>query len=185
MTPGTKNTCTLQDGVAIMELTHGKSMRMAEKDLPLLAPHKWFALRKRNATTWYAVANVRRQDDGRRAALGAHRLIMGLDFGDPREVDHINGDGLNNLRSNLRVTDGAGNQHNLHGKRRWLDGRAPTSRFPGVSWSRQASKWCAQICLRRQRIHLGFYDMESDAAKAYLWAKAARDAGGTCEEIQL
>jgi len=111
----------------------------------------------------------------------AHRLLKGLGFGDPREVDHIDGDGLNNLQSNMRVVDSAGNKHNQHGKHRL--GKEPTSAYPGVCWHKVKSKWHARIKLAWQQIHLGLWDAESDAAEAYRRAKAVRDAGGTREDI--
>lgn len=108
---------------------------------------------------------------------------MGLGKGDPL-VDHIDGDGLNNLLSNLRVTDNAGNAHNRHGKRRRRDGSPPTSLHPGACWDKRAAKWCARIMLDSRGMHLGYFDDEADAADAYAEAKAARDAGGTKEDIR-
>jgi hypothetical protein len=175
-----KNAFTIQNGVATVRLTQDKSTRVAELALPFLATHRWCAVRAK--WTWYAATTVRRPD-GRRTMLMLHRLLCGLDFGDPREVDHIDGDGLNNLPSNLRVTDGAGNQHNLHMKCR-KRGEVPTSRFQGVSWHKMDLKWRAGIGLAGRRIHLGLHDREEDAAEAYLRAKAVRDAGGTETEVR-
>ena len=175
-----KNAFTIRNGVATVRLTQGKSMRVAEDALPLLAPHRWCVIR--GGETWYAVTTVRRPD-GRRTTLILHRLLCGLDFGDPREVDHIDGDGLNNLPSNLRVVDHAGNQHNLHMKCR-KRGEVPTSHFQGVSWHKGDRKWRAGIGLAGRRIHLGHFYAEEDAAEAYRYAKAVRDAGGAEAEVR-
>jgi len=77
-------------------------MFVNEADLTLLVPYRWRAHRSNH--TFFAAAHAR-HPDGSWATLWAHRILMGLDFGDKREVDHIDGDGLNNRRSNLRVTD--------------------------------------------------------------------------------
>lgn len=176
-----KNDFTIADGVATVELTQGKSMWATVEALPFLAPYRWYALH--HGRTWYAVTNVR-LPDGRRTALKAHRLLYGLESEDPRQIDHIDGNGLNNLPSNLRITDAVGNANNRHGKRRWLDGAPPTSRFPGVYWNKSKSKWRVQIKLAGRHIHLGYFDIEADAAEMYLRAKAIRDAGGSREEIR-
>jgi hypothetical protein len=175
-----KNDFTIRDGVAVVELTQGRSMLVAEAALSLIAPRRWRA--QRNRRTWYAVTNVR-LPDGRKGRLYAHRLLCQLDFGDPREGDHIDGDGLNNLPSNLRVTDSIWNNYNRR-KPRWHDGRAPTSRYPGVYWDKDKTKWRTRIKLAGRTIYLGLYTDESSAAEAYRRAKAVRDAGGTREEVR-
>ena len=173
-----KNAFTIRNGVATVRLTQGMSMRVAEDALPLLAPHRWCARRGRR--TWYAVTNVR-LPDGRGTTLYIHRLLLGLKFCDPRQIDHLDGNGLNNTSTNLRVTDSTGNNHNQHGKYR-RNGRDPTSRFPGVDWTR--SRWRAAIGFAGRCIHIGYFDVEEDAAEAYMCAKAVRDAGGTEGEIK-
>jgi len=178
---GMRNDFIIRGGIAIVELTQGRSMRVVEEALPTLAPYRWCVCRNRH--TFYAVTSIRRAG-GRRTALAAHRLLTGLDFGDPREVDHFDGDGLNNLPDNLRVTDGTGNQYNHHGKSRYRDGRAPTSMFPGVHWDKVHGKWQARIRFTGRRICLGYYDNEAAAVAAYLRAKAVRDTGGTEAEIR-
>jgi len=176
-----KNDFTVRDGIATVELTQGRSMRVVEAALPFLAPHRWCV--QRGNITWYAVTEVRRPD-GHRERLYVHRLLCQLDYGDPREVDHFDGDGLNNLPANLRVTDSTGNNHNRHGKFRWHDGRATTSRYPGVYWEKGKAKWCARIEFAGRGIHLGLFAAEEDAAKTYVRAKAVRDAGCTRDEIR-
>lgn len=176
-----KNKYKVSNGVATVELTQGQVMLVSEIVLPLLSPHRWVAHRRRN--TFYVTTNIR-LPDGCWKTLDVHRLLMGLDFGDPRQVDHINGDGLNNLFSNLRTTDHARNAHNQHGKQPHKHGETPTSRFPGVCWDKKRKKWHTQIMLSGRIIHLGRYDIEEDAAETYIRAKAVRGADGTREEIK-
>jgi len=176
-----KNDFTIAGGVATIELTQSKSMRATVDALPLLAPYRWCALH--HGRTWYAVTNVR-LPDGHRTKIKAHRLLYGLGIRDPRKIDHIDGDGLNNLPFNLRITDAVGNANNRHGKRHQLDGTPPTSEFPGVCWDKSKSKWRVQIKLTGRNIHLGYFDIEADAAEAYLRAKAVRDTGGTMSSVR-
>ena len=74
------------------------------------------------------------------------------------EVDHINGDGLNNLRSNLRFCTTSENHANMHARR----GR---SQFKGVSL--HYKRWAATIHKDGRREYLGTFDTEIEAAKEY------------------
>lgn len=95
-----------------------------------------------------------------------HRVILGLTAQDP-DVDHIDGDGLNNRRSNLRLASKAQNHRNTRKPLR-ANGGAPSSRFKGVSWDAARSKWRAQIQIGGgNNKFLGRFDAEADAAKAY------------------
>jgi len=183
------NSFSIKDGIVRIKFRSGVG-HVVEADLTLLEADgvefisigRWYALSSKN--TFYMVAHARRAD-GSRTKVEAHRLIMGLCHGDRREVDHRDGDGLNNRRSNLRVTDSAGNQHNQRGKHPRHAGKTPTSRYPGVCWNKARGKWQSGICLAGREIHLGRYDVEEDAATAYIRAKAARDAGGTPAEVRV
>lgn len=89
-----------------------------------------------------------------------HRFILGLKKGDPY-VDHIDHDGLNNCRSNLRLSTGAQNQANRRPNRKG------SSRYKGVSWHSAKQKWMACIGIDYKTVHLGYFDKEEDAALAY------------------
>jgi hypothetical protein len=102
-----------------------------------------------------------------REGLAMHRLILGLSLGDPDQIDHINGDKLDNRRSNLRIATRSQNLANQQKSR-----GATSSRYKGVHWDRSKQKWRATI--RSQ--HLGCFASEEDAARAY--NRAARQAWG-------
>lgn len=89
-----------------------------------------------------------------------HRLIAGLDRGDPRVVDHINGIRLDNRRANLRVITHAENMQNRTAN------RAGSSRFRGVSWYAARNKWMAFGAVNGRRHHLGYFADEGEAALA-------------------
>ncbi len=83
------------------------------------------------------------------------------------QVDHINGDRIDNRIDNLRDVTGTINQRN-----RLRGNRGSSSRLLGVSWHPGTSKWRSQISINRQTRHLGLFDTETAAHAAYLDAKA-------------
>ncbi len=91
-----------------------------------------------------------------------HRFILGLCDG--QRCDHKDNNGLNNQRSNLRIATAGQNQHNS-GCRKYKGMRS--SRFKGVHWAKNARKWLAQITANRKHYHLGLFENEEDAARAY------------------
>lgn len=91
-----------------------------------------------------------------------HRVIakrVGLDCS--YEIDHVNGDRLDNRRCNLRAATRSQNSYNA--KRR----RDNTSGFRGVCWDKRRSKWQASIKFGGRRLFLGNYDTKEAAAFAY------------------
>jgi len=88
-----------------------------------------------------------------------HRLIM--DPADDLEVDHRDGDKLNNCRANLRISTRNQNARNLRRHKQF------SSRFKGVSWNAKRSIWYARIHVDRKTIHLGEFPSETQAAQAY------------------
>lgn len=86
-----------------------------------------------------------------------HRLIVRATKG---HIDHINGDKLDNRRSNLRVCTPQQNVHHTMS-------RKGTSVYKGVSWDKRRNKWKAVIGYEYRRIDIGRYDTEREAALAY------------------
>lgn len=129
---------------------------MDASDFGFISRHSW-SLDPRGR---YAVAYTDLCDLSRRVWM--HRLIMAPQ---PREVvDHIDGDGLNNQRSNLRVCSKAENGRN---RRKQRTRAATASRFKGVSWDKTNQKWRARIVLDGRQRSLGNFRSEDDAARAY------------------
>lgn len=88
-----------------------------------------------------------------------HRLLMGMATGDKLQVDHRNGDKLDNRRSNLRIVTSAQNAQN---RRLGLIGSS--SRFRGVSWREDMQKWLARATVNGRLHYLGAFDTEEQAA---------------------
>jgi hypothetical protein len=104
-----------------------------------LARLKWFADRHSNSLI-YARRN-KRLEDGRWVLVRLHREVMGYGPGDPM-LDHIDGDGLNCQRSNLRDTVPGPNQRNRSGPQ-----RNSSIGVLGVSFDKSRKKYIAQINL--------------------------------------
>lgn len=128
-----------------------RAIQVDAVDLPLLAPFTWY--RQASKATHYL---WRRDRDGRKVYL--HRAIMNARRSE--RIDHINGDGLDNRRENLRKCTNAQNMYNMRRGR----GR---SQYKGVAWFKRDSCWRAYICQNYKQRHLGYFTTEWEAAEAY------------------
>lgn len=149
-----------EDGALEIELTRGKVAIVDAID-ESIATRRWSANRAgRNSCKFYAARHEGR-GGGRGVTLLMHRAILGLT--DPRiEVDHINGDGLDNRRANLRIATRSGNMRNTG---RHLNN---SSGFKGVHRLTGRSKWCARITVESgRRLYIGYYESAEEAARAY------------------
>ncbi|MCE7699722.1 MAG: HNH endonuclease [Methanobacterium paludis] len=93
----------------------------------------------------------------KRKTIIMHRLIMGAPKG--MVVDHINHNGLDNRKSNLRVVTHRQNMQNRKNK--------GTSNYPGVHFKKENHKWVARIRIGKEMKYLGIFDNERTAAKKY------------------
>jgi hypothetical protein len=91
----------------------------------------------------------------RKTVTLVHRWVLGLASGDRRIGDHINGNNLDNRRSNLRIVDASGSSQNVSGRGR--------SRFRGVYLTRQG-RWQAKVKFQGRLYCLGVFDTEEEAA---------------------
>lgn len=102
---------------------------------------------------------------GRKRTIRMHRVVNNTPKG--CYTDHLCGNKLDNRRANLRtVTPGQNNANARDRKRK--------SRFRGVYWHNRASKWVAQISIGGKLNHLGLFEKEGDAARAYRAAARQR-----------
>jgi HNH endonuclease len=142
-----------------IELTKNKWAKVDLADLHLVLHDFWGC----SSSCRYA----RRASD----KVPMHRIILGLPPGRIPEVDHRNGDGLDNRRSNLRIATPPENGPNQRPQR-----RATSSRFKGVSWHDASHAWMAKITVRGDQRYLGCYQTEEEAALVY--NTAARESFG-------
>ena len=138
-----------------IQLTQGQVAIVDAQDYEWLMQWNWYVLKRPNA--FYAVRQIRKPN-GKQRLLLMHRFIAAT----PKalETDHIDHNGLNNTRANLRICTKAQNQANSRL-------RGGTSQFKGVHWFKPTLRWKAQIGLGGKRMSLGYYLQEEDAAKAY------------------
>ena len=130
-------------------LTRGKFAFVDDDDFELVNKLRWqfhppgYAVHSTNGTK-----------------IRMHHLIMGK----PKlglEIDHVNGNGLDNRRSNLRIANKSQNAANCQGHRN------NTSGFKGVHFFKRKKKWQASIRHNNRSIHLGYFQTAEQAARAY------------------
>ena len=136
-------------------LTKGLVALVDDEDFVLLSAFRWSAQKQHNGT-FYAVRG--RRVGGRCETIRMHRSIINAPSN--VQVDHINGDGLDNRKANLRMATSQENNRNRT--------KAPrgSSTFKGVSM-RESGRWSARITVNGNGIYLGTFDSEKDAAHAY------------------
>jgi len=137
-------------------LTEGHVALVDEADYEAVAAYRWRALIRPTSRTVYAQRVT--SSDGKKSTLLLHRFLVKAPKG--LEVDHIDGNGLNNTRANLRVGTHAENMRN---RRRRCDN---SSGYIGVHWHKRDRKWVARITLHGKLKSLGYFDTPEDAARA-------------------
>jgi hypothetical protein len=133
-------------------LTRGKFALVDARDYYRLAKFAWHASGPAKNKLYAA------RREGPKAIM-MHRMIM--DAPDHLFVDHIDHNGLNNCRSNLRLCTPAQNRHNS------LSIKTGTSKYKGVGWDKDRKKWRVGVRLNNKRHHVGHFTDEIAAARAY------------------
>jgi hypothetical protein len=135
-------------------LAGGKYAIVDDKDWPKLMKHNWYC------HTGYAARNGPKIRGKRTCTIFMHRVLCPAPKG--YEVDHINGNKLDNRKSNLRV---ATRQQQLFNRR--ANTKNTYSKYKGVYWSKEKRLWRALIKKNGVSRHLGYFESEIDAAIAY------------------
>jgi hypothetical protein len=145
-------------------LTQGKFALVDDEDFEYLNQYKWCAVTKKrkdgNEGTFYAITHP---------GIRMHRLIMNA----PKEleVDHIDGDGLNNQKHNLRNCTRLQNVLN----QKIQQTNKKTSKYRGVLWNGKRN-WRVQIQYKSKVYYLGYFVCEEEAARC--WDKKAEELFG-------
>jgi hypothetical protein len=145
-----------EEGIRYIPLTQGKYAVIEAADYERAAMFSWHA--SNSGARTYACSNI----GGRNVSL--HRFLMNPPAG--MVVDHIDHDGLNDRRSNLRICTQRQNLYNSRPKGR-------SSRFKGVCWDKARQRWVVYIRYGGRNRFIGQFADEIEAAKAYDRAAAS------------
>jgi len=137
----------------MIQLTNRFVTVLDDEDYERFSSFVWFKIKRRD--TYY----VMRSPDKKLL----HRLI--LDAPDHLQVDHKDGNGLDNRRKNLRLATPTQNNMN-----RALDARN-ISGYSGITWYPERGKWRARISAHNQTKFLGFFSSLEDAIETRLKAE--------------
>lgn len=138
----------------LIRLTQGMFAIVDEDDFERVSQYKW-AVEKGKAT-YYASRGITL--NGKNTSQKMHSFIIGCSDG---QIDHINGNGLHNYKSNLRKCS---HNQNMMNKKSY---RNSSSKFKGVVFRPKNNNYQARISLNKKSIHIGCFTNEIDAAKAY------------------
>ena len=148
-----------------IQLTRGMKTIVDDEDYDWLINYRWSASpdEKHKGTFRAKTTLYKRWDDGFawRRSEHMHRMIMKAKPGEL--VDHINGDPLDNRRSNLRIATHAENSRN--GKKGTYGGLPCISKYKGVT--KNGDRLISQIVVDGKHIYLGSFETEEEAARAY------------------
>lgn len=143
-------------------LTKGQVALVDSDDYDRVSQWKWHAHWDGSGNRFYAQRSAREGKHSK--SFSMHRVILGLGYGDCRQVDHINLNGLDNRRENLRIVSAAQNRQNRP------IARNNTTGFKGVCAA--GNRYRAQISVGGKRIRLG-YRLTAESAWRELYLPAA------------
>lgn len=134
-----------------MEIQIGKDVILIDKeDYDKFNSLKWYIHgNKRANTTKYALANIKKGN--KNSTIRLHRFILSVDTS-KIQVDHINGNGLDNRKCNLRICNAQQNTYN----------QKPLNRYKGVIKYKDGYR--ASVRVEKKDYYLGFYNDEIEAA---------------------
>lgn len=141
----------------LIPLTRGMFAVVDDDLFDKLSRYKWHAVKPHRK--FYAATSVTLE--GVTYSIYMHRMVVGLDGITGLEVDHRDGDGLNNQKQNLRASNRSENMRN-RGKN-----SNNTSGYKGVYFCSRTKRWRARIQTNGIYTHLGRFATPEAAAAAY------------------
>lgn len=137
------------DTLIVYNRKDNREMLFDAEDFDLISKHTWCITHKQ-----YAMCNL--LINGKYKTAEAQRLLTNFPTG--KDVDHRNGNTLDNRKENLFIGTKQDNMHNRH-------------TCKGYSWNKTRKKWRVGIKVNNKSIFIGRYDTETEARSAYLEAK--------------
>ena len=162
-------------------LTQGKETLVDDEDYEMLMEHKWFANKDDKSGKFYVKRKSPIDSNGKQKTICMHRVITNAPKG--KQIDHINGNPLDNRKENLRTCTNQQNQMNR--------GRTKNNKsgYKGVYYSKKSKSminehskpWRAEIQHNKKIIYLGYYKTKEEAALAY--NKKAKELNGEYAKV--
>ena len=158
-----------------IKLTQGQETVV---DDDFVVEHRYYAYRDysiKSRVVYYAERKV--TVDGKKKHQGLAHDVLGIKQWElnGKQVDHINGNRLDNRRENLRIVTNQQNQMNKQS-------RVNTSSiYKGVAWYKPTKKWCSRIGINGILYHLGLYDTQEQAA--FMYNKIAHEFFGEYAQL--
>lgn len=150
-----------------IKLTQGKTVAVDDEDFKWLNKWKWYCIKikKKHNTIYYATRNSCKNENNKSYTIFMHRQILRLEKGNKMETDHVDGNGLNNQKYNLRMATSSQNKMNrivykINPKSKY------SSIYKGVCCITN-NKFRANININGKYSIIGYFDNEIGAAIAY------------------
>ncbi len=142
-------------------LTYGFIAIVDDEDYDRVNRYKWYVMNRNSSThrTLYAARGYS-DEKSRKRIIYMHRYVNNTPAGG--HTDHINGNGLDNRKANLRTCTRAENHQNSRKCR-----TATSSVYKGVNKHTRSGRWAAQIKIGRIQTWIGYFPSEEDAGHAY------------------
>jgi hypothetical protein len=144
----------------LIPLNHEQFAIVDEEDFEAVSALSWFHYP--DDKTSYAVRKIKKPG-GTSCSLAMHTyifMIQGIQIPPRHSVDHINGNGLDNRRANLRIVT---IQQNALNRKLTI---ANTSGYRGVMWHKKSKRWRATLFTNGKLHHIGAFKDKIEAAKA-------------------
>ena len=136
-----------------IQLNRGMVALVDDEDFERVNQFKWYA--KKSKRTYYAVHTIHKH-----GKIKMHRFILNVNNADI-QVDHVDRNGVNNQKENMRLCTNRQNTYNKSPKPNC------SSKFKGVSILKNKKSYRARINKGEKLIHLGCFEVEEDAARMY------------------
>lgn len=148
-------------------VSRGMVALVDDEDFDLVGHLRWYASIVNKGSCFYAARHTSRKSE-KHMVIYMHRIILNAPSG--MDVDHINGNGLDNQKKNLRLCNHQQNMCNIRKR------KGASSLYKGVHWAKIHQRWVAKIEVNKKIRAVGVFRTEIEAALAY--NEAAKELHG-------